>query len=293
MDTERENRIAGVIGRTKFTMAGAPPRPAALPPFGGRATLRLVHSVPEPQAAGLPRGVPAALELAGKRVSEGGGEAASTGRYAQIIDLHRTGNSWAWGRRSYTAADMRCHEAFDCKIWQRSAAQPVLIAVLAASAEPATQAEIGAALAVSALVNILEQDMSGYLERGRLATFLRGAVGEVQLTLELQAHQDKRPVRDYASALLAVILTGNGGVIGRIGGGGVLIHGEKGTWHPAQWPRQDGYANKAQWLTDAEAFAAFQIAEISCTPSRISLFSGALERILTRDASQVTGRTGI
>ena len=238
-------------------------------------------------------GVPAALELAGKRLSERGGEAASAGRYAQIIDLHRTGNSWGWGSRPYTGAEMRCHEAFDCRIWQRGTAKPVLIAALAAGAGPAARAEIGAALAVSALLNIFEQDMSGYLERGRLATFLRGAVGEVQLTLELQADQDKRPVRDYASALVAVILTGNGGVIGQIGGSGALVQEEKGAWHPVRWPSQGGYAHKARWLTDADAFAGFQIAALSATPSRICLFSSAPERILTRDASEITGSTCI
>jgi hypothetical protein len=292
MDTI-ENGIAGVIGRTTFAAASAPPRPAGLPPVGGRVTLRLVQSGPVPQAARLPRGVPMTHELAGKRLSERGGEAASAGRYAQIIELHRTGNSWACGSRPYTGTEMRCHEAFDCRIWQRGIAKPVLIAALATGAGPAAQAEIGAALAVSALLNILEEDMSGYLERDRLATFLRGAVGEVQLTLELQAHQDKRPVRDYASALLAVILTGNGGVIGQIGGSGALVQEEKGAWHPVRWPRQGGYAHEARWITDADAFAAFQIAELSSAPSRICLFSSPLERILTRDVSEITSSTGI
>jgi Protein phosphatase 2C len=219
--------------------------------------------------------------------------AASAGRYAQIIDLHRTGNLWAWGSRLYTGAEMRCHESFDCRIWQRGTAKPVLIAALATCAGPAAQAEIGAELAVSALLNILEQDMSGYLERDRLATFLRGAVGEVQLTLELQAHQDKRPVQDYASALLAVILTGKGGVVGQIGGSGALVQEEKGAWHPVRWPRKGGYAHKGRWLTDADAFAAFQIAALSSAASRICFFSSALERILTRNVSELTGSAGI
>jgi hypothetical protein len=35
---------------------------------------------------------------------------------------------------------------------------------------------------VSALLNILEEDMAGYLKSDRLAALLRGAVGEVQLS---------------------------------------------------------------------------------------------------------------
>ncbi len=115
--------------------------------------------------------------------------------------------------------------------------------------------------------------MSGYLERGRLATLLRGAVGEVQLMLEFQARQNSRPARDYASAVLAVILTGTGGVIGRIGAGGALVQEEDGAWRSIRWPGQSGYANKARWLTDADAFAAFQIAALPSSPRRMCLCS--------------------
>src|SRR6516164_2812692 len=97
MDTKRENRIVRAIGRTNFAAASAPPRPAGLAPIEGRGTLHLVHSAPEPQAAHLPQGATAALELAGKRLPERGGEAARTGHHAQIIDLHRAGDSWGWG----------------------------------------------------------------------------------------------------------------------------------------------------------------------------------------------------
>jgi hypothetical protein len=61
----------------------------------------------------------------------------------------------------------------------------------------------------------------------------------------------------------------------------------------ARWPRQGGYDHKARWLTDADAFAAFQIAALSSAPSRICLFSSPLERILTRDVSEITTSTGI
>jgi hypothetical protein len=236
-----------------------------------------VHSVSEPQEARLPRAVPAVLNPVGKRLSERGGKAASAGRYPQKIELHRTGNTWAWGSTPYTGTEMPCYEAFDCRIWQRRTAKPVLIAAMAAGAE--TSAQTGAVLAVSALLNILEEDMTGYLLSGRLPALLRGAVGEVQLMLEQHAHQNKRPVCDYASALLAVILTGTGGVIGQIGGGGALVQ-EEGAWGPVRWPGQGGDANNARSLTDADAFAAFQIAALPSNPRRICLYSAGLERIL-------------
>ena len=170
------------------------------------------------------------------------------------------------------ARDLPCHEAFDCRIWRRGTAKPVLIAAMAPGTGPAAQAGVGAALAASALLNILEEDMAGYLKSGRLATLLRGAAGEVQLVLERQAHPARRSIGDYATALLAVILTDNGSVIGQIGGGGALVQGEDGAWCPVRWSGEAGTANKARYLTDADAFTAFQIAELPSAPRRVFVF---------------------
>jgi len=196
-----------------------------------------------------------------------------------MMDLHRTGNAWTWAGTPYTSTGLPCREAFDCRIWQRGAAQPVLIAAIAAGAGSAARAGFGAALAVSALVNILDEEMTTDLETGRLAKLLRGTVGEVQLTLGFQAENDHRPIDDYATALLAVILTDAGGVIGQIGGGGALIQEENGAWRGVHWSRQAGSAT-ARCLTEADAFGAFQIAALTSTPRRVSLFSGELEHVL-------------
>jgi hypothetical protein len=157
----------------------------------------------------------------------------------------------------------------------------VLIAAIAAGAGPAARSGFGAALAVSALVNIIGEEITGDLEAGGLAKLLRGTVGEVQLMLEHQAEHDRRPIRDYASTLLAVIMTDTGGVIGQIGGGAALIQEVGGDWRPVHWYGQGGNAGVARCLTEPEAFHAFQIAELPSTPSRICLFSGELERVLT------------
>ncbi len=262
MENQRENRLCEVMSGARSVTAGAPPRPAASGSIGGGGALRLVHSIHQPRAARFPRV-----------------EDASAGRYPQKIDFHRTGNSWAWAGTPYAGAGLPHQEAFDCRIWRRGTAKPVLIAAIAAGAEPAARAGVGAALAVSALMNILDEDMAGYLERDRLAALLRGAAGEVQLLLERQSHQARRPIGDYATSLLAVILTDSGGVIGRIGGGGALVQDEDGVWNPVRWYGQGVHANKARCLTDADAFAAFQIAALPSAPSRICLFSGALEHV--------------
>ncbi|MGC1585854.1 MAG: protein phosphatase 2C domain-containing protein [Rhodomicrobium sp.] len=245
--------MAGAVGGAHS--AAAAPRPAGSPPIGGWAALRLVHSVPEPEAACPPRT-----------------EAASAGCHTQRIDLRRTGNSWAWTGTPYTSMGLPCHEAFDCRIWRRGTAKPVLIAAMAPGTGPAAQAGVGAALAASALLNILEEDMAGYLKSGRLATLLRGAAGEVQLVLERQAHPARRSIGDYATALLAVVLTDNGSVIGQIGGGAALVQGQDGAWCPVRWSGEAGTANKARYLTDADAFTAFQISELPSAPRRVFVF---------------------
>ena len=262
MDTSYENRRFVATSGPHSAAAGAPPRPAGTQPVGARAALRLVHSDHRPQAVCVPH-----AELAG------------AGRNHQRIDLYRTGHSWAWTSTPYARTGLPRQEAFDCRIWKRGTAKPVLIAAIAPGTGPVARAGVGAALAVSALLNILEEDMAGYLKSDRLAALLRGAVGEVQLLLERQAHQARRSIGDYATALLAVILTDNGGVIGQIGGGGALVQDGDGAWCPVRWPGEASTAGKAPCLTDADAFAAFQIAALPSTPHRMCLYSTGLERI--------------
>jgi Protein phosphatase 2C len=180
------------MSRARAAAAGAPFRPEGSRSIEGRAALRLVHSAHQPQRANLSRAAPASIERADKRVSEQGGgcaEAASAGCHSQRLDHHRKGNSWAWaGSRadgtSHSGAGLTCQEVFDCRTWQRGNAQPVLIAAMAGGAGSAARAGLGAALAVSALVNILDEEMTEDFETGRLAKLLRGTVGEVQLMLD-------------------------------------------------------------------------------------------------------------
>ena len=265
MDTSYEDRRSEAMSGAHSAPAGALLTPAGTPPFAARGALRLVHSDNRPQAARAPRAEPAGI-----------------GRHRQRIDFHRTGNSWAWTGTPSTGTGLPCQEAFDSRIWKRRTAKPVLIAAIASGTGPAARAGVGAALAVSALLTILEEDMAGYLECDRLAALLRGAVGEVQLLIERQAHQARRPIGDYAAALLAVILTDDGGVIGQIGGGGALVQDVDGAWCPVRWPGEASTANKAPCLTDADAFAAFQIAALPSTPRRMCLYSTGLERIRTQ-----------
>ncbi len=278
MDNQHENRLSEVMTRAPAS-AGARPGPLGTRPISGQSALRLVHSVDHLQEAHIPRAVPTAIERNDKRLSKRGGEcaeAASAGRHPKRIDLHRTANSWAWTGTPYANTGSGCHEAFDCRIRQRGNAQPVLIAAIAAGAGPAGRPGCGAALAVSTLVSILDEETSGDFDTGRLAKLLRGTVGEVQLMLELQAEHDRRPVRDYASTLLAVIVTETGGVIGQIGGGAAVIQQEDGAWRPIHLYGQGGPGD----ITEGDAFAAFRIAELPATPRRICIFSGELERVL-------------
>jgi hypothetical protein len=159
MDHKHENGISRLMSRACAATAGAPLRPAGSRSIEGQAALRLVHSADQHQGARVPRAVPAAFERADKRV-------------------------WAGSRAAGTpdtGAGLTYQEVFDCRTWQRGNAQPVLIAAMAGTSDSAARAGFGAALAVSALVNILDEEMTEDLETGRLSKLLRGTVGEVQL----------------------------------------------------------------------------------------------------------------
>ncbi len=243
--------------------------------------MRIVHSACEPQPARLLRSVAAVSRHASDLRDEGGkaSGASAARRHPLRIDLRRNGTSWAWTSTPRTAADMQCREAFDCRVWQRGTAQPVLIAAVAAGADRAARGGAGAALAVSAAMTILDLELKTYLETRRLAALLRGMAGEVQMMLEAQAEYDNRDTGDYASTLLAVILTDSGGVIGRIGGGSALVLAEDGAWRPVRWSGRERDAREARYLSDADAFAGFEVEALPAAAHRMCLFSGALEHI--------------
>ena len=193
--------------------------------------------------------------------------------------------TWMWaGARAigtaHLAQGLPCQDAFQCRVWQEGAHPPVLIATLADGAGSVVHAEVGAQLATSVVADIVGEGLMEGTAHDQVAAVLRYAIGEVQLALELKAGNDGCVIDDYACTLLVAILSANGGIIGQIGDGAVVVDdGEQG-WRPVHWPEHGEYANTTRFLTDPDALEALQVATLERSVRRVCLFSDGLERLV-------------
>ena len=193
--------------------------------------------------------------------------------------------SWVWaGARAigtaHLAQGLPCQDAFQCRIWREGDRPPVLIATLADGAGSVAHAEVGAQLATSVVADIVGERLIEGTTHDQVAAVLRYAIGEAQLALELKAGHDGCVIDDYACTLLVAILSANGGIVGQIGDGAVVIDdGEQG-WRPVHWPEHGEYANTTRFLTELDALEVLQIATLERPVRRVCLFSDGLERLV-------------
>lgn len=181
---------------------------------------------------------------------------------------------------SHLAQGAPCQDAFACQIWQGRGATPILIAALADGAGSAECAAIGSALATSLFTEIVSEAFDEGSEMDSAEDILRYAVGEMQLAFQLKADFDGREINDYASTLLAVILSPFGGVISQIGDGATVIDDGVSGWQVAHWPDHGEYANCTSFLTEENALETLRIAAFDQPVKRVAMFSDGLERLV-------------
>jgi hypothetical protein len=193
--------------------------------------------------------------------------------------------NWVWaGARAigtaHLAEGLPCQDAFVCRLEQDAANKPVLIATLADGAGSAACAEVGAHLATLIFADVVSEALMESTARDQVASVLRHAIVETQLALKLEAKDAARPIEDYACTLLVVILCADGGIVGQIGDGAVVIDDGESGWCPVHWPDHGEYANTTHFLTEPDALGALQVATLERRPRRVCLFSDGLERLV-------------
>jgi hypothetical protein len=154
------------------------------------------------------------------------------------------------------------------------------MAALADGAGSAERAEVGAALATSLFADIVFEAFDDGASLGSFVETLRYAIGEARLALHLKAGRDDRAVDDYASTLLAAILSPAGGAVGQIGDGAVVISDASNGWCPVHWPDHGEYANTTTFLTQTDALDTLRVASFDASVKRLAMFSDGLERLV-------------
>jgi hypothetical protein len=190
--------------------------------------------------------------------------------------------AWMWaGARAigtaHLAQGLPCQDTFACRVQQGAADTPILIAALADGAGAC--GEVGAQVATLLVADIVSEVLMESVARDEVANALRYAVVETQLALELLAADAARPVGDYACTLLVAILSANGGIVGQIGDGAVVIDDAERGWRPVHWPDHGEYANSTHFLTEPNALDTLQVAAFERSPRRVCLLSDGLERL--------------
>ena len=96
----------------------------------------------------------------------------------------------------------------------------------------------------------------------------------------LAADRRGHPAMDFASTLLVACLTANGGAVGQIGDGAVVVDDGDGTWAPVHWPDHGEFANTTRFLMEPDISDALRIARLDRPARRLAMFSDGLERLL-------------
>jgi hypothetical protein len=192
---------------------------------------------------------------------------------------------WTWAQaRAVGTAHLKhglpCQDSIACRVWQRAGHPPVLVAALADGAGSADRAEVGSALATSLFVDIATEAFDDGATMEQCAQSLRYAVGETKRALALKAGHDSRELNDYASTLLAAILSLEGGVIGQIGDGAVVVGERDKSWRPVHWPDHGEFANTTNFLTQPDALDHLRLATFVAPVTRLAMFSDGLERLV-------------
>jgi hypothetical protein len=158
-----------------------------------------------------------------------------------------------------------------------------IVIAVADGAGSAVRSEIGAEIAVAAVTDYLGRmlDEAGQDWPERLADAARSARSAVLA----RAIEDGCASRDYASTLLVLVATADGGAALQLGDG-VIAYSDVDGWGPLFWPQKGEYANMTHFITDDGAEAEWEIARLTGQEREFALMSDGLENIALNFATR-------
>lgn len=181
---------------------------------------------------------------------------------------------------SHKKIGLPCQDRLACLTFNNG----VLIAAISDGAGSAAFAEVGAEIAVNAVV----QQVADGVRQGRddyLPMLSEAALKAREEILEIAAKRAASP-RDFAATLLAVALHPSGGAALQIGDGVIVARQSESGWNWVFWPQRGEYANTTYFLTDENAADLAELKEFTKPVTDIALLSDGLESLALHYATQ-------
>jgi len=181
---------------------------------------------------------------------------------------------------SHLRGNLPCQDRLACEVL----ADGSLVAALADGAGSANRAEWGAEVAVSTTIMHLKHGLKK--KRTDFDSLLREAAGLAREEIEAEADRNGAAVREYASTLLAVVLTPHGGGALQVGDGVIVVDDGGDEWCWVFWPQRGEYVNTTHFLTDNDAINRLEVEVFSGVVTDIALMSDGLEPLALHYASK-------
>ena len=181
---------------------------------------------------------------------------------------------------SHIKTGLPCQDYCACLVLSNN----ILIAAVADGAGSAKKGDQGAQIAVTTLINHLEQY---FAENSPDLTFaIRSAATAARQAVVDEADEQGESPRIYASTLLAIVLTPTDGVALQIGDGLIVVRDNTEDWHWTFWPQRGQFANTTYFLTDDYALERMDVDVYRRVIVDVALMSDGLEPLALHYASQ-------
>jgi hypothetical protein len=174
---------------------------------------------------------------------------------------------------SHLRAQLPCQDKLACEALPGG----TLVAAVADGAGSAAMAERGAEIAVDSIIAHLKRALGE--KRTDFDVFLREAADLAREAIAAEADREGTALRSYASTLLAVVLSPDGGGVMQIGDGVIVVSDGGNEWSWVFWPQRGEYANTTYFLTDDGAIDRLEIEVLPGVVTDIALMSDGLESL--------------
>jgi hypothetical protein len=159
-----------------------------------------------------------------------------------------------------------------------------LVAVVADGAGSAAMGDLGAEVAVDTVVTQLRRALDE--DRSDFCAVLREAAAQAREAVLSEALKQGSESRSFASTLLALVVTPEGGGALQIGDGVIVVSDGSDGWNWVFWPQRGEYANTTHFLTDDDAVQRLQVETFSQTITDLALMTDGLEPLALHYASK-------